>query len=506
LKNLEMNKILKTTLLFLATGLYSAFSQSEAFTLVGKGVGTTFAKDYQALGINAANLGWGIDNGEKRIAFGTGETGFTASTKLFNNEMIKDVKTFPLNFDIKSGFNYNDFKEVSTDLQDGFTLNADLLMFGGAISVKGIGTFAISVKEKYQMDFGLSKDLAEIVTYGFGASYFDSLLVNKNNSIYQVENTPNNYDSLQSDTGSNIIAGTSSNSKTIAEIMAGSRMSISWLREYTVGFGRHLIKTEKGLNLYVGGALKYIQGMAIFDLEANPNKLEAFGAYSPSFDKGSGNGFISSGAFRFAFPKAAGSGFGVDLGANIDYNNKVKIGLAVNDIGAITWKENTFSALSDSLLTTFRLGGFSDDSVSQNGGGAESFDTIINSLLSIDYNQTKRTISLASTIRLGASIRLGKKIEIGADLVAPLNDNPGNLEKTIISFGGDVKLGPIILSSGAVFGGNYLTRVPFGIVFAPAGGKYEMGISTRDVLSLLQFKTIEKPILSASFGFARIKF
>ena len=420
--------------------------------------------------------------------------------------MIKNVKTFPLNFNIESGYSYNDFKEISTDLQDGFTLNADLLMFGGAFTVNGIGTFAVSVKEKYQMNFGLSKDLAEIVTYGFGAPYFDSLLVNKNNSYYQVENTPNNYDSLQNDTSSNVVAGTRNNPKTIAEIMAGSKMSISWLREYTVGFGRHLIKTEKGLNLYVGGAVKYIQGMAIFDLESNPNKLEAFGAYSPSFNKGAGNGYISSGAFRFAFPKAAGSGFGIDLGANIDYNNKVKIGLAVNDIGAVTWKENTFTALGDSLLTTFKLGGFYDDSVSQNGGGAESFDTIINSLLSVDRNQVKRTIALASTIRLGASIRLGKIVEVGADLVAPLNDNPGNLTNAIVSFGGDVKLGPIILSSGAVFGGNYVTRVPFGIVFAPAGGKYEMGVSTRDVLSLVQFKSIDKPILSASFGFARIKF
>ena len=50
------------------------------------------------------------------------------------------------------------------------------------------------------------------------------------------------------------------------------------------------------------------------------------------------------------------------------------------------------------------------------------------------------------------------------------------------------------------------TRVPFGIVFAPASGTWEAGISTRDVLSLAQLNSIEKPILSASFGFARFKF
>jgi hypothetical protein len=422
--------------------------------------------------------------------------------------MVKNIKAFPLSFDVASGFGYNDFKELSTDLEEGFTFNADLLMFGGALTINGVGTFALTIKEKYQMDFGLSKDLSELVTYGFGASYFDSLLITNSSAIYQVENTPNNYDSIQSDTGSNIIAGTTSNPKTIAELFDGTKMSISWLREYTIGFGRHIVKTEKGLNLYVGGAVKYIQGMAIFDLNANNNKLEAFGAYSPSFDKGTGNGFIQSGAFRFSLPKSAGSGFGIDLGANIDYNDKIKIGIAVNDIGSVTWKENTFNAaLGDSLLSTFNLGGFSDDSASaQSGGASQSFDTVLNSLLSVDYNTVKRTVSLPSTMRLGASVKLGSKVELGVDLVAPLNKKPGNLSSAIISFGGGVRVGPVVFSSGAVFGGNYLTRVPFGIVFSPLGGKYEMGVSTRDVLSLVQFKTIEKPLFSASFGFARLKF
>ncbi len=485
----------------------NAQTEGSAFTLTGRGASTTFASDYQALGINPANLGYGINNGNKRIALGTSEFGFSTSSKLFNNDVIKNVRAFPLNFEISNSFSFDEFKEVSTDLQDGFVLNANFRWLGAAMTIKGIGTFAFSMNDNYQMNFNLSEDFADIATFGFGAPYFDSLVINSGGSFSKVENTPNNYDSLQNDTSVSIVAGTSSNPKSIKDLIEGTNMSISWLREWNVGYGRQLISTEDGFGVYVGAGLKYIQGIAMFDLGVENNQLSAFGAYSPSFS-GNGNtgGFIGPGAYRFGFPKAAGSGFGLDLGANVKIKNVIKIGAAVNNIGSVKWTKNTFTALGDSVLSNFTVGGFYYDSSSvQNGSGSATFDSVTNALIKIQNTNVSRTVPLASTMRLGIGFHF-KKLEIGADIVMPFNKTPGSIDKAIIALGGDLKLGPIRLSTGAVFGGNYLTRVPFGIVFAPASGTWEAGISTRDVLSLVQFNSVEKPILSASLGFARFKF
>lgn len=501
-----MKKIVVILSLFLSFAV-NAQTEGSAFTLSGRGVSTPFATDYQSLGINPANLGFGINNGEKRIAIGASEFGISTSSKLFNNDVIKNVKAFPLNFDISSSYTYDEFAEVSADLQDGFNLNADFRYLGAALTIDGIGTFAFSLNDKYQMDFGLSKDFADIATYGFGAPYFDSLLID-NGAIFKVANTPNNYDSLQADTNTQILAGTSSNPKSIADIIQGTRMNISWLREWNVGFGRHIFKTEEGLSLYAGGSLKYIQGLAVFDVGVNNNQIDAFAAYSPSFNKNSGagtNSFLGAGAYRFSFPKASGSGFGIDLGSVITYKDVVRVGVAVNDIGSVTWKNNTYRALTDSLLTSYKVGGFYDDSTVSASGGSATFDSVTNALLKIESTNVSRKIALASTMRLGIGFVI-KKLEIGADIVMPFNEKPGSLDKAIIAIGGGLRLGPIVVSSGAVFGGNYLTRVPLGFVFSPASGTYEMGISTRDILSLISFNSVEKPILSGSFGFARFKF
>jgi hypothetical protein len=61
------------------------------------------------------------------------------------------------------------------------------------------------------------------------------------------------------------------------------------------------------------------------------------------------------------------------------------------------------------------------------------------------------------------------------------------------------------ISTGYNRGGNFGTRnaIPFGITFSPLYGKYECGISTRDIIT---YFNQSQPILSASFGFLRFRF
>ncbi|MDA9261744.1 DUF5723 family protein [Flavobacteriales bacterium] len=497
-----MIKIKIAFLLLLTSTLVLGQGEGSVFNSTGRGVSTTFATDYQALGINPANLGWSKEFKGKTLAFGLGETGFSASSKLFNNPFIKDIRSFPLSFDVDGTKSYNEFSELSSDLQDGLSFNLDSRLFGIAITTKRLGGFAFTVTERYSMNIALSKDFADIFTYGFAAPLFDSLVVQNGSTISTVENTPSNYDSLNADPSSKILLGKTSNPKSVSELLNGTKLKVSWIREFNFGYGRQIIKNDK-FGIYGGIGIKYLTGMALFDLESSPTDLKAFLSYSPSFTA-SGLGFFSTGSFKLQLPKAAGKGYGVDLGVNIKAFKRLKIGFAVNDIGSITWKENTFSAVADTALTNFQIGGLTQSPTSGTSGTA-SFDSILNSLVVIQNGNFERKVSLPSNLRAGASIQLGKMLEFGIDMIAPLNTSPGNFKSALFSAGADFKLGPLKLSGGIVFQNEELLRIPVGFVFTPVGGRYEMGISTRDINSIIKFKETEKPMISAAFGFLRFR-
>ena len=186
---------------------------------------------------------------------------------------------------------------------------------------------------------------------------------------------------------------------------------------------------------------------------------------------------------------------------------RVKIGLAVNDIGSITWRENTYEVTADTFLRKFEVGGFYKDSSSiQSSSGGATFDSILNNLVDIRSGNFERKVTLPSTLRIGASIQFGKILEIGGEIISPLNEKPGNFTSSIYSVGADLKLGPFILSSGLVMQNEEILRVPAGFVIAPLKGTYELGLSTRDLRSLIKFKDSENPMLSTAFGFLRFRF
>ncbi len=332
------------------------------------------------------------------------------------------------------------------------------------------------------------------------------MVYNQGGSINKVANSQVTYDSLRSDTSVKLVAGISGNPKTIPELMEGTQIKVSWIREFNFGFGTKIFKNKK-FGLYAGVGIKYLQGMALLDMEASNNNFDGFVSYSPSLAGGSGiPGLFSNGNIQYKLPKAAGSGFGVDLGLNVKAFKRIKIGVAVNDIGSITWTENTYNAQADSLLRTFRVKGFYADSGSlQAISGGTTFDSILNNLVDIRAGNFSKRVNLPSTFRLGASIQFGKILEIGGEVVTPLNVRPGNLVSSIYSFGGDLKLGPVILSSGIVLQNNQVLRVPVGIVFRTFGGLSEIGFSTRDINSLINLQDQERPMISAAFGFLRFR-
>ena len=500
-----MKRIILSVYVCLSVSLGYTQTEGSVFTSAGRGVATTFVTDYQALGINPANLAWSKEFRGKRIAFGFLETSFSLASPIINSPIINDSKSIPFEFGFNNDVKYSDFQDFSSDLQKGIRLNADVRLFGLAVTTKFAG-FGFSVNERYSMNVQISKDFADIASFGFGSPYFDTLVYNQGGSVQKTLNTPEAYDSLRSDTSVQLIAGISGNPKTIPELMEGTRIKVSWIREFNFGFGKRLVKSKK-LSLYAGVGVKYLQGMALLDMQASNNNFNGFAAYSPSLAGGSGNpGLFTTGNIQYKLPKAAGSGFGFDFGVNVKAFKRLKIGVAVNDIGSITWSENTFGVQADSVLSTFRVNGFYSDSRSlQSNSGGATFDSILNNLVDITEENFSRKVNLPSTFRLGASIQFGKILEIGTEVVTPLNDKPGNLVSSVYSFGGDLKLGPIIISSGIVMQNREVLRIPVGIVFRTFAGLYEIGVSTRDIQSFRNLQDQENPMVSVAFGFLRFR-
>ena len=134
----------------------------------------------------------------------------------------------------------------------------------------------------------------------------------------------------------------------------------SWyLRTYTLAYARNFNDLFPKLfkSFSVGVSYKYVAGYAYAGLESNTLVLKtnanrtitestdlAFRcAASPDF--GVNYDFDSLSLDKSisisAFPASAGSGSAIDIGFAAELNDKWSFGLALTDIGSITWKEKT---------------------------------------------------------------------------------------------------------------------------------------------------------------------
>jgi hypothetical protein len=105
---------------------------------------------------------------------------------------------------------------------------------------------------------------------------------------------------------------------------------------------------------------------------------------------------------------------------------------------------------------------------------------------------------------MGASMEFAEKAHVGLDIVVPMNDEPGNFSDPVIALGGDIEpFKWVRLSAGFMTGGGYDLRIPLGFTIISKKGSYEMGISSRDMLT---FITKNGPTLSMSTGFMRFRF
>lgn len=487
-------RILTTLLIALGMSRLSAQSESSAFTLTGLGASTPFARDYQSISINPANLD--LETGyEQRSTLGLLDITTSVYTELLTKRDIlnsfSSTKVAPLTY-------AEQLAKVDELTMKKSSMDMDLQLFGTSIRTKKAGTFAFSIRDRVDFYSQIDRQLTELAWMGNASSYFDSLVVASSNGLDSVIARPDNFDPNQFTILGAFISPDSAIS--VKKIMGNTKIGFSWYREFSGAYGKRLIQTDN-FEFHIGIGGKFMVGQGIIQLDGATG--EAYSSLSPIFkvdysmiDHVPDN----PSALGTDVPslKPVGKGFGFDIGGTMLIAKHFIINAAVNDIGEMKWDGNIYE-LGDGKVTNFTSAGIETLDITS---AMNSFNGL-DALLKWKGAESKVT-RLNTTARLGIGYEKLQKLRIGFDLIAPMNDNKANLQSAAYNVG--IEFTPwtwVHLQTGYAVGGNYGQRMPAGIYFTAAGGFYEFGVATRDLLTFFQD---DNPTLSMALGFLRFRY
>ena len=465
--------------LLLAAGLAlpaTAFAQNELsnFSATGRGgVINTFASDYQAIGINPANLGRSTNF---RVAFTIGEVGAGIGSQSLSKTTFKHI-IYDASQSIGAAEKATLVDQLSGDNVLNFNLDTNL--FGLAVTLpNGLGGLAFSSRQRIGGHLALNRNAADIIINGQNAAV-----------VKQYYPTPNT---------SGAPTPTAANAPLISTVLDGTSIQLAVTNEFNVAYGIQVYHNN-GLKLALGAGYRYIQGIGIADIRVSGGNLTAYTAFSPVFDINYG-ALASNPNFNYESGsglKPVGHGNGFDAGLSAEIGKIFRFGASVTDMGSMTWTANVLEASDQKLQQTASTGVETYNVFKEI---SKQFDTDKQNLFT--YTTAKeRTAALPAKLRLGGGVRLNKFFEAGLDVTAPLNKVAGNLTTTFVGLGLDYNpLSWLKLSSGVTSGAGYGKSLPLGLTLVSP--VWEAGISTRDVLGLL---SEDSPYSSVAFGVLRFK-
>ncbi|MBT33882.1 MAG: hypothetical protein CMO01_29825 [Thalassobius sp.] len=496
----------------------NAQSESTAFTATGRGgVSTTFATDYQSIGINPANLGFHKSFRDPKFTFG-----FLEMNATFFSEALTRKELFQTLFNSGDiAFTRDQKREAAERIANtSVSMNADVMLLGMSLQLPNNQGIAFSVRDRIQMYSQINRNTAEIAFLGATASYFPELLLS-DGSVIANPRYPGNesLEPLTEEKEEEVILGLYSNEDSASfysEIMDGSRVASTWFRELNFSYGKQLVDSYN-FSMYAGIGLRYIMGITMIEMESQNNQLIASNiSVSEDFglDFGDDDDIVSSPTFRppsdvsafkrVAMPRPVGKGLGVDFGLTMVIKRNLYIGLAVTNIGNIKWDGNVYK-VNDGKLVQFAGAGLNNFNILASDQSALQFAGDKSPLSWEGSNSIKQT--LPSVIRVGASYEYHRTFHVGFDIIAPRNNAAGNLENILYAIGGDFRPNRIFkISTGANFGGNNQSKIniPVGFTYIARKGFYEAGIATRDITTYLANFGGGSTISFAS-GFLRFK-
>lgn len=394
---------------------------SEMFGKVGM---TTMLRDYQAIGINPANLGLNDNN---RISLGLGYAAFEIQSRALDFKQMENNIKHPTD-SLTAAQKQNYAKLFTTD--GGLNLSANLNWFGLSIFMGRLGGIAFSMRDRINMHLTANQNLSDLIFEGTNANLFS-------NPNYKNEN--------------------------VSYILNGTSLNISHTREFNVAYGVKVFEIPNFLTLSAGIGYRYILGITYVNITADQQNLNAVTCFNASDYDFNTNNFKS---IYQNLTTSGGTGSAYDLGATALLLKRFKVGASICDIGSITWNKNSLQGINikmkpiDSLQKILQTGQHSINVfnpasmlVSQNG------------LLSFtDINSFKTNFQ--SKFRLGVGMKVARFLELGADVMVPLNNVPGYTNTKFYSIGGELNLGLLKLSSGITGNSNLGWNMPVGVTLS----------------------------------------
>ncbi|MBY0427088.1 MAG: hypothetical protein K2Q22_15745 [Cytophagales bacterium] len=482
-----------------------AFPQAEnsSFNLTGRaGAATAFAKDYQSIGINPANLGFLSEYEGKKVTFGLGEGGMSFYSSALNTSQLTGSL---LDFGATK-FTYKEKQEAAKLFANKpISFNIDYMLVGVSVQIDKIGGFAFNVRDKLQIYASFSERAADLLFMGRASTQNFDVLSYSSLNTYQLNVTfPNRPPSngYSNDTLNRIVSGTSTAPGTISQALNGSKINAQWTREFNLAYGNRILKLD-AFEIYGGVGLRYILGYASVNLEAKNNTfIDSYASFSPGMDIKIGKaGEANPSAISGGFFTPSGQGFGADLGLTLKYEG-LTVGASLVNIGSMTWNGNVYLP-KDTILK------------SMSGIGIQNYN-LLNQTDQFTSDQegsikwrgsSSKTLALPSIFRAGVNYRLKNILDVGADVILPLNKVTGSLASVQYNFGADIKVTKWFrVSTGFSTGGNTIGKynVPLGILFVVGmNGFYEFGFATRDITT---FILQNNPNVSLTSGFLRFRF
>ncbi len=464
-------------------GLINAQTELSSFTSTGSGYTTATINDYQSLGINPANLGW--TRNDHKMNLGLFEFGFSLYSEALTKKQIQNnLYRNPITLDMQGK---KDAAAAFTNARMFGT--ATLMWVGFSYQDEKIGGFAFTVRDRFVWHSLLNDNGASYLFLGYNDPYFDSTAFENGKQV--------GYRSQAAGVGK------------ASTIYKGSDNHMLMYREFNLGYGRKVIKNDD-FGWYLGINFKYLMGQAMLRYYQKDNgELIGNSALSPGFKVNySGSGIYDGDVDKLEGSglKTVGTGFGFDVGTTFEIKQKLKIGLAVNDIGSITWKKNVYEGTDGGVWRTDTPGldnynVFEEGQLINTDNGPPPFDTTFVGI-------AKKKLKIPMNFRGGVSYTFNEIIEAGLDAYVPLGEKvPGNFEAPVFGIGTRVNPAKWVqLSISVVTGGKFGTNVPFGVTFYPLKNDkntWEIGFATRDMISVF---TQTNPTVSAAFGFLRFSF
>lgn len=480
---------LKVLIIFIGSlNALSLMAQTEAadFSRIGfAGALTAAVSDYQAVGINPANLGFpqlndlyqysspiegGIDRRKRQWALTLAEGGFTAHSDALQRGDLWDALFQSSSFN----FTQEQKRQAAEEfINRGLRFSTDVILLGASYQSNAWGGVALTIRERIAGTFQFNESASRLAFEGRFFDYFDSTAVNFRGDTVGYARNPQRYSTL----------------------FDGTRLALTWYREYGITYGVTIVNKDS-LRVSVGAGAKYLQGYAYLDAEVRSGSLQARSALSPLFGINYGKATSPSMRMGTGF-ESVGMGWAVDVGITVQFEERWTIAASAIDIGAMMWDGNVFIA-KDTILNGLSSTGFANYNIFEQApqvtGEGNFFQW---------EGLTSAQADLPARLRLGLSYEYSKRWRFGADYVAPFNRAAGALGEPIISVGVDWR--PTVwltVSSGVGTGGNMGPFIPIGIMASLFGGFWEIGIQSRDVATLI---IADRPILSLCTGLARFR-